>query len=211
MFITIEGPDGSGKTTQLTKLEPFLRSKGYSVVVTREPGGTFIGDEIRNALLRPKKDRLNPRAESLLFQASRAQLVEDVIRPSVIAGSVVICDRYTDSTLAYQGYGDSLDLSDLRSLIRFATGGLVPELTLLLDVDIEIGLQRKKGANDWNSIDNRSPEFHKRVRAGYLELAKQEPERWVIIDASHPWDTVQQYIREAIMPRLPRLKNGKKP
>jgi dTMP kinase len=202
MFITIEGPDGSGKTTHITMLEPFLRSRGYSIVITREPGGTFIGDLIRNALLRPKKDGLNPRTESLLFQASRAQLVEDIIRPAILAGCVVICDRYTDSTLAYQGYGDGIDLGELRHLIHFATLDLVPDLTLLLDVDVEIGLQRKKNSSDQNLIDNRPLEYHRRVQAGYLELLKQEPHRWIVVDANRDWDDVQEQLRSIILKKL---------
>jgi dTMP kinase len=137
-----------------------------------------------------------------LFQASRAQLVEDIIRPAILAGCVVICDRYTDSTLAYQGYGDGIDLGELRHLIHFATLDLVPDLTLLLDVDVEIGLQRKKNSSDQNLIDNRPLEYHRRVQAGYLELLKQEPHRWIVVDANRDWDDVQEQLRSIILKKL---------
>ena len=145
MFITLEGPDGSGKSTQVAPLVEFLRQQGYSVLPTREPGGTFISDQVRNVLLnRPENSAMHPRTEILLFLASRAQLVEERIRPALLEGTIVLCDRYADSTLAYQGYGHGVDLDTLRSLLAFATGGLQPDLTILLDVSPEEGLRRRK-------------------------------------------------------------------
>jgi len=143
-----------------------------------------------------------PRTEILLFQASRAQLVEQVIRPHLENGGIVLCDRYADSTLAYQGYGHQMDLEDLRRLINFATGGLKPDLSLLLDLDVEKGLQRRASGGEWNRLDAYALDFHSRVRQGYLQLVQEEPDRWVVIDAEHARDEVQEAIREIVLPRL---------
>jgi dTMP kinase len=203
MFITFEGPEGSGKTRQAATLADFLRQQGYDVLLTREPGGTQIGDQIRAILSDLKNVSMRPRTETLLFQASRAQLVEEVIRPRLETGGLVLSDRYADSTLAYQGYGHCFDLDELRALIRFATGGLSPDLTLLLDVEVETGLRRKMSGGEWNRLDAYDLEFHRRVRAGFLELARLEPHRWVLIDAGQPPDAVQAAVREVVMERLP--------
>jgi dTMP kinase len=203
MFITFEGPEGSGKTRQAAALADFLRQQGYDVLLTREPGGTQIGDQIRAILSDLKNVAMRPRTETLLFQASRAQLVEEVIRPRLETGGLVLSDRYADSTLAYQGYGHCFDLDELRALIRFATGGLSPDLTLLLDIDAETGLRRKVSGGEWNRLDAYDLEFHRRVRAGILELARQESQRWVLIDAGQPPDAVQAAVREVVMARLP--------
>ncbi|HEX9013122.1 MAG TPA: dTMP kinase, partial [Anaerolineaceae bacterium] len=181
MFITLEGPDGGGKSSQLGPLAEYLRQEGYRVLTTREPGGTTIGDRVRQVLLDPANTGMQPRTEVLLFQASRAQLVEQVIRPHLASGWVVICDRYADSTLAYQGYGQGGDLPVLRALLDYATGGLKPDLTLLLDVDAEVGIHRiasrQPGYEDgqWNRLDANTLAYHERVRAGYHELAQMEP------------------------------------
>jgi dTMP kinase len=143
MFITLEGPEGSGKSSQIPSLAAFLRERGHAVLTTREPGGTVIGDQVRQVLMRMENTAMNPRTETLLFCAARAQFVEEVVRPHLAAGEVVISDRYADSTLAYQGYGHGNSLEALRALLAFATGGLQPDLTLLLDVDPEIGLSRR--------------------------------------------------------------------
>lgn len=140
MFITLEGPEGSGKSMQICQLADHIREQGFEVLTTREPGGTFIGDQIREVIMRMENTMMSPRAEILLFCAARAQIVEEVIRPNLEKGLVVISDRYADSTLAYQGYGHGLDLGILKEILRFATGGLQPDLTLLLDVDVEEGL-----------------------------------------------------------------------
>lgn len=202
MFITFEGPDGSGKTCQIASLAEFLRSSGYSVLATREPGGTSIGDQVRTILFDLENSAMLPRTEILLFQASRAQLVEQMILPHIASGGVVLCDRYADSTLAYQGYGHQLDLEQLRSLIHFATGGLKPDLTLLLDMDAEEGLRRRAHGGDWNRLDDYKLAFHQRVRQGYLELARAEPQRWVIIDAARSQAEVETAIRECVCERL---------
>lgn len=202
MFITLEGPEGSGKTRQIPVLADTLRQHGYAVLMTREPGGTPIGDQIRSVLFDMKNTEMRPRTEILLFQASRAQIVEQVIRPHLASGEIVLCDRFADSTLAYQGYGHQVNLDELKTIVQFATGGLKPDLTLLLDVDIEVGLKRKLDASDWNRLDAYDLDFHRRVRQGYLEMARAEPERWVVIDAGQPPEAVQTAIQEVVLGRL---------
>lgn len=204
MFITFEGPEGSGKTSQITPLVDFLIKEGYSVSATREPGGTEIGEQIRSVLTRLENTSMHPRTEILLFLAARAQLVEQHIRPELARGGLVISDRYADATLAYQGYGHGTDLEMLKQLLNFATGGLWPDLTLLLNIDPEKGLQRKRGGEDWNRLDAYDLAFHHRVQQGYLELARQQPERWVIIDASQSFSQVQHQIRQKIVDCLER-------
>lgn len=199
MFITFEGPEGSGKTTQVGLLDEFLRQEGYPVLVTREPGGTPIGDQIRTILFNLENTSMRPRTEILLFQSSRAQLVEQVIRPYIERGGIVLSDRYADSTLAYQGYGHQVHLEKLQTIIEFATSGLKPDLTLLLDIDVEEGLRRKVSGGDWNRLDAYDIVFHQRVRQGYHELAQAEPERWEIINAEQPSDLVQEAIRKAVL------------
>ena len=161
MFVTLEGPEGCGKTSQLPALADRLRQAGYEVVETREPGGTEIGNQIRNTLLKLENTTMQPRTEILLFQASRAQLVEQVIRPNLARGAVVLCDRYADSTIAYQGYGYEADLEQLHLIVNFATGGLKPDLTLLLDVDVEEGLRRRTSDGDVNRLDVYDLEFYR--------------------------------------------------
>lgn len=202
MFITLEGPEGSGKTSHIPYLVEYLREKGYTVFPTREPGGTSIGEQIREVLHSLKNTEMHPRTETLLYQAARAQFVEQVIRPRLALGEIVLSDRYADSTLAYQGFGHQQDLEDVRALVRYATGGLTPDLTILLDVDVETGLQRKKKADEWNRLDAYTVEFHQRVRRGYLELVRQEPGRWMVLDAGRGWDDVQKALRQVVLERL---------
>jgi dTMP kinase len=202
MFITLEGPEGSGKTSHIPHLVEFLREKGHTVFPTREPGGTSIGEQIREILHSLKNTEMDPRTETLLYQASRAQFVQQVIRPRLAMGEIVLSDRYADSTLAYQGYGHQQDLEQVRALVQYATGGLVPDLSILLDVDVEIGLGRKTKSSEWNRLDAYTVEFHQRVRAGYLEMVRHEPGRWVVVDAGQDWKTVQQDLRQAILARL---------
>ena len=202
MFITLEGPDGGGKSTQAALLVDFLRQRDCDVLATREPGGTAIGDQIRLVLSNLENTAMHPRTEILLFQASRAQHVEQVIRPHLMKGGVVVCDRYADSTLAYQGYGHQVDLARLRSIVEFATGGLKPGLTLLLDIDAEEGLRRRTKSGEWNRLDAYDLAFHQRVRQGYFELVGQEPERWVKIDASRSPQAVQADIQAVVTSRL---------
>lgn len=202
MFITFEGPEGSGKSTQLATLAEWLRGQGHEVVQTREPGGTPIGDGIRQILMGRENGALVPEAEILLFSASRAQHVQERIRPALAAGQLVLCDRYADSTLAYQGYGHGLPLDTLRHITDFATGGLVPDLTLLLDVEVEAGLARRRAAAaegaEWNRMDAQTLAFHERVRAGYQQLAAAEPWRWRAVDAAQPPAQVQRAIQAAV-------------
>lgn len=199
MFITFEGPEGSGKTSHLAALARYLETRGVCVYCTREPGGTPIGEQIRAVIHDLRNREMHPRTETLLYQAARAQLVEQEIRPRLAAGEWVLCDRYADSTLAYQGYGHRQDLDQVRLLIRYATGGLTPDLTFLLDVDVETGLRRKiQNGAEWNRLDAYALEFHRRVRQGYLELAAAEPQRWVVVDASRPWDEVQEMLRRVV-------------
>ncbi len=206
MFITFEGPDGSGKTTQVQHLIEHLREQGYPVFQTREPGGTPIGDQIRAVLHDLKNEGMHPHTEILLYAASRAQLVAQEIRPRLAKGEIVICDRYADSTLAYQGYGHGLDLPTLRTILRFATGGLQPDLTLYLDISAEEGLQRRQQAAadgaEWNRMDAQSLAFHRRVREGYHALIAENPERWVCIAAVGERAAIQTRIRAAVMARL---------
>lgn len=199
MFITLEGPEGSGKSSQLPDLAEFLSGQGWDVLTTREPGGTPIGDQIRQILMRLDNQELHPCTEILLFLASRAQLVEQVIKPALREGKLVLCDRFGDSTLAYQGYGHGLNLDTLRTMLDFATDKLKPDLTLLLDVDVETGLQRKRKEDEWNRLDAYALAFHQRVREGYHELCRQEPERWRVIDAMQPKEAVQLALRQAVM------------
>lgn len=203
MFITLEGPEGSGKTSQLPALADHLRREGYEVVVTREPGGTPVGDQIREVLMNLENVSILPRTEILLFLAARAQHVESLIRPALQAGKVVLCDRFGDSTLAYQGYGHRTNLETLRFLLNYATGGLTPDLTLLLDVPVRAGLARKLEHNqEWNRLDAYAEAFHERVRQGYLALAVEEPGRWLVIDATQEKTQVQRAMRAAILSRL---------
>jgi dTMP kinase len=146
-----------------------------------------------------KNVEMHARTETLLYQAARAQIVEQVIKPRLAAGEIVISDRYYDSTIAYQGYGHQQDLEHVRALVKYATGGLVPDLTVLLDLDVEVGLGRKRKDNEWNRLDAYTVEFHRRVRAGYLEMAKAEPKRWVVLNAEKKWDEVQEELRKTIL------------
>jgi dTMP kinase len=206
MFITLEGPDGSGKTSHMQPLAAWLEEMGQRVLTAREPGGTLISEQIRTIIHDLKNTEMHPHTETLLYQAARAQIVEQVLRPRLAEGWIVLCDRYADSTLAYQGYGHQQDLDEVRALVRYATGGLVPDLTLLLDVDVETGLrrgsQRHSQGGEWNRLDAYQLEFHQRVREGYLELARQEPSRWVIVDAAQPWEKVQTDLRGVILERI---------
>lgn len=203
LLITFEGPEGSGKTTIARWLSGFLHEKGYRVLLTREPGGTPIGEAIRDLLHAHEHTDMTARAEALLFCAARAQLVEQVIRPFLSEGGIVVSDRYADSTLAYQGYGRGLDLEELRRLNRFATGGLEPDLTFLLDVEVEVGLARRRAAGGaWTRLDALALSFHQRVREGYRAMAAADPARWAIVDASQPLEAVQAAVLSALTQRL---------
>ena len=205
MFVTFEGSEGSGKSTQIGQLTSHLRALGFSVLTTREPGGTNIGEQVRVCLHDVANRDMTPEAEVLLYSASRAQLVEEVIRPALEEGSIVLSDRYADSTLAYQGYGRGQDISALSNITRFATGGLKPDLTLFLDINVSAGLERRTaGGQEMNRMDLQTIAFYERVRQGYLEMVAEEPERWVIIDANRPVDEVQAEIRLVVEKGLRR-------
>jgi dTMP kinase len=200
-FITFEGPEGGGKSTQIHRLAGSLAELGHRVWTTREPGGTRIGEKIRPVLLAERQATMTPWTEALLFTAARAQLVDEVIRPRLHHGEVVLCDRFTDSTLAYQGYGRGLDLGSLAQLQAEATGGLSPDLTLLLNLPVEAGLARiPRTAQD--RLDREAVAFHQRVHAGYQEMAIAQPGRWREVDASLDPDSVARQILEHVMSAL---------
>lgn len=202
MFISFEGPDGSGKTTQISLLASYLKNHGWDVLTTREPGGTIIGEQVRAILAEKTNTSMKPRTEVLLFQASRAQLVDEIIRPHLRRGGILLSDRFADSTIAYQGYGHQLDLQQLSLVIEFATGGLKPDLTIFLDIDVEEGLQRRARGGDWNRLDAYEVAFHRRAYAGYLSLIQAEPTRWIKIDARQSVDRIHKIICEKVEDRL---------
>lgn len=200
-FITLEGPEGSGKSTQVRLLADTLRNRGYDVLLTAEPGGDAVAQEIR-AIVLHSKAKIVPEAELLLYLAARAQHVRHIINPAIDEGKIVISDRYADSSFAYQGYGRGIDIESLRCLNDFATGGLKPDLTILLDVPVELGLKRQQ---DRNRFEAESVEFHQRVRNGFLKLAKQEPDRWVTIDASKEIEEVESLVIKVLEARFPKI------
>ncbi|HUG28956.1 MAG TPA: dTMP kinase [Candidatus Limnocylindria bacterium] len=202
-FITLEGPEGAGKTVLAKRVVAELERRGRVVLSTREPGGTRLGERLRAILLEHVSDaattRVDPRADALLFNAARAQLVAEVIRPALDRGEVVLCARFADSTLAYQGYGAGLPIAELRAIAAVATGGLTPDLTILLDVPPEIGLGRKTGAARNRFESAFDLEFHERVRAGFLELAGEEPARFRVIDSARHIDAVTPDVIAAVL------------
>ncbi|HOK54490.1 MAG TPA: dTMP kinase [Armatimonadota bacterium] len=200
-FITLEGPEGSGKSTQVRLLADTLRNRGYDVLLTAEPGGDAVAQEIRAIVLHGKAE-IVPEAELLLYLAARAQHVRHIINPALDEGKIVISDRYADSSFAYQGYGRGIDIESLRCLNDFATSGLKPDLTILLDVPVELGLKRQQ---DRNRFEAESVEFHQRVRNGFLKLAKQEPDRWVTIDASKEIEEVESLVIKVLEARFPKI------
>jgi len=190
-FITFEGPDGSGKSTQVEMLHSYLAKKGYDCLLTREPGGTRVGQLIRGIVLEPSYRDIADRAELFLILADRAQHTAEVILPALGAGKIVLCERYNDSTIAYQGYGRGLDLEETRRMCSYASFGLQPDLTFLLDVDVAAGLRRRKGKRTvprgekgMDRIEAAGVRFHNRVRAGYLDLSKEEPHRIMVLSSS---------------------------
>ncbi len=208
VFITLEGPDGSGKTVHAERVQAAVAATGRDALLVREPGGTPAGERIRAILMDRDESsvRLTQRADALLFMAARAQLVETVIRPALERGAVVISDRYLDSTLAYQGHGGQLGVEELLPVGRFATGGLRPDLTVLFDVPVEVGLARKSDAETTRFEAHFDRAYHERVRAGYLALAAADPGRWIIVDASAGEADVLEAARAAILDYVERAK-----
>ncbi len=204
VFITFEGIEGSGKSTQIILLANYLTTHAKAVTLTREPGGTKIGDQVRKILLDPANKALEPKAELLLYAAARAQHLEELVRPELASGKIVLCDRFSDATLAYQGYGRGLDVEMIQALDRMVTAGLRPDMTVLLDIDAAAGLSRARGRNSSRGLEtearfeNEDLAFHERVRQGYLLLARREPDRFRVVDASPAPDMIQNNIRKIV-------------
>ncbi len=198
LFISLEGIEGTGKTTQAKLLADHLSGKGLSTVVTEEPGGTSIGRRIREVLLKVEHAEMHSLTELLLYNASRCQHIHELISPSLDAGKIVITDRFSDSTLAYQGYGRGIDMDLIGTLDKIVTGGLKPDLTLLLDIDVETGLARNRGANKVDRLELQDIAFHRKVRAGYLDIARREPERIRLVDASGRIEEIEGRIAGAV-------------
>lgn len=201
LFLTFEGPEGAGKSTQLARLVARLEAEGIAHIVTREPGGTPLGTRVRDVLLDPTLT-IDPLPEFLLYSASRAQLVANVIRPALDRGEVVVCDRYADSSLAYQGAGRGLDTTLLSSITAAATGGLTPDLTVLLDLDPVVGLERAARRGQPDRLELADLEFHRRVRQGFLELALRSPGRFLVLDATLDQETIHGAIWAAVQARM---------
>lgn len=202
MFITVEGPDGSGKTTQLQLLVRSLTEKGYEVVVTREPGGTKVGNSIREVLLSPEHDEMTPRVEMMLYAASRAQNIDQVIRPALKRGAIVVCDRFVDASIAYQGYGLRYDLNQILSLNEWATAGIKPDLTFLFDLTPDQASRRMKDRGQLDRIESRDESFHQRVYDGFKKILEQHPDRMVRIDANATIEMIQDEVLDITLERL---------
>ncbi|MGQ0695320.1 MAG: dTMP kinase [Nitrospiraceae bacterium] len=199
-FITLEGIEGSGKSTQGSRLCQMLADNGYHVLLTREPGGTPIAEQLRGILLDRPAEPIAPETEALLILAARRQHIDQVIKPALEKGTTVLCDRFSDSTLAYQGYGRGLDLTVLRKLNEWATGGLTPDLTLLFDVPVTVGLtRRQRDTSLQNRLDRETERFHREVRAGFLQLAKRNPRRIRIVKATAPPDTIARAVNDLVL------------
>jgi len=203
LFITFEGGEGSGKTVQARALYRRLQKLAIPVLLVHEPGGTSLGRKIRRWLKWSEGTDISPISELLMFNASRAQLIKDVIQPNLATGNIIICDRYTDSTTAYQSYGRGLDLEIVNSINNSATQGLKPDMTVLLDIPVEEGLERK-GIRGHDRFEQENIAFHQRVREGYHEMAASEPERWLVIDASQPRRKIAEIIWDSVSGLLSR-------
>lgn len=207
VFITLEGGEGSGKTTQTVRLCRSLTERGYTVLQTREPGGTLVAERLRSILLEKSAEPIAPETETLIILAARRQHVDQVIRPALARGTLVICDRFSDSTLAYQGYARGLNLKILRTMNDWATGGLTPHLTVLFDLPVAAGLTRRRSdAASQNRLDLETKRFHTKVRAGFLALAKREPRRMRMIDARQSPDAIARQVEALVLDRLGSLR-----
>jgi dTMP kinase len=206
ILMTLEGPEGAGKTTVLNQILPELQKQGADIIMTREPGGIRIAESIREIILAPENTAIDGKTELLLFAAARRQHLNEKVCPALAEGKTVIIDRFIDSSVAYQGYARGIDVTDVVRINNFATDGLLPDLTLYFDVDTEIGLSRvMAGDREVNRLDKESQEMHQKVRAGYQEIAKQNPERVVTIDASQPLETVVRATLAAIQAKFPEI------
>lgn len=206
LFVTFEGGDGVGKTTQISLLRSSLEESGVAVTVTREPGGTALGNEIRELVLH-SRDHIAPRAEALLYAADRAHNVATVVRPALERGDIVLQDRYFDSSVAYQGAGRALEAGDIKSISMWAADDLVPDLTVLLDLDEESAAKRLTAQNKpFDRFESERSEFHARVRQAFLGLARAEPDRFIVIDATLPADAIAQQVARRVSDMLGSLK-----
>jgi dTMP kinase len=198
VLITFEGIEGSGKTTQISALAEYLDEKGWKILKTREPGGTKLGERIRDLLLDVQHQNIVPKTELLLYLASRAQHFQEVIRPALVEDKVVLCDRFSEATLAYQGYGRGLDLEKIKNLLKYVTEGRNPDLTLLLDLEARQGCMRIRSRTMKDRLEQERIEFYENVRQGYLKLAKMAPRRIIVIDASQAFERVSALIRKTV-------------
>ncbi len=206
LFITFDGIEGCGKTTQIHLLKRYFTLQGYNILLTKEPGGTGIGCDIKSILLNPENHQITPGAELLLYAADRSQHMEEIIRPALEEGKIIFCDRFTDATIAYQGYARGIELKLIERLNRLATGGLKPNLTIILDCPVEVGLDRlsQRESSRWQAtsfkdrLERESIDFHQRVREGYLKIAEKEPRRVKVVDAGREIEIVQTVIKGLI-------------
>lgn len=208
LFISFEGPDGSGKSTQAAMLAASLRGQGYRVTETREPGGTELGERIRELVLSPESPSATPLAMTFLLSAARTQLLHEVILPALACGDIVIADRFADSTLAYQSCGLGLDAGLVRQVTAIATGGRSPDVTIYVDVPVETGMARAVARGQGNRLDTENAAFHDRVRTGYLQLMAAEPGRWIDVDGAAPPETVHRAIMERLETTLQAVYTG---